>query len=122
MSTITLRILVSEENTDSDRIEWLTQSLMKQLYDMDVDNISRLREGNLPRGAKGDPLTIGAIALAITVAGLPSLISFIQNWITDTRKVSIEVPNGTRVEFVAEKKYSQDEIIALVKKLNQISS
>ena len=61
------------------------------------------------------------IVLGISTAILPNIIAFLQNWIGDRRKISIEAPNGAKVEFVPSKKLSTEEIIAIAKKLNQIS-
>jgi hypothetical protein len=50
------------------------------------------------------------------------LITFLQNWVGDRRKITIEVPNGTKIEFVPDKKLSTQEILALTEKLNRITA
>lgn len=120
MEIVKLSIQVTEDDAELKRIEWLTQNLIKQLYDFDLEELYQPTTHSSLERTKGDPITIGAITLAIAVAGVPSLITFIQNWVGERRKVSIELPNGLKVEFVADKKLSADEIIALANKLKKI--
>jgi len=71
-------------------------------------------------GSKGDALMIGTLILVTAPTVLPTLIQFLQNWVTDKRKISIEAPNGAKIEFTPQKQYSEKEIIKLVETLNKI--
>jgi hypothetical protein len=119
MSVVQLRMKISEADSDDQRIDYLANNLVSLLNELDIEYIGRSRLQRIETGHKGDPITAGAIILGIAVASLPSLIEFIQNWTGERRKVSIEAPNGVKIEFIPEKKYSQEELLALVEKLSE---
>jgi len=120
MSEIELNINVFEADSGKERIDYLTNNLIDLLREMDIEYLERPQDQNIPSGSKGDPVTVGAIVLGIAAASLPSLIEFVQNWTSERRRVSIEAPSGAKIEFIPEKKYSEDELLALVKKLSEV--
>lgn len=120
MSVIELNINISEIDSDRERVDYLTNALISLLRELDVDYIERPKNRAVPSGAKGDPITVGAIVLGIASAALPSLIALIQNWTSERRRVSIETPNGTKLEFTPDRKYSEDELLVLINKLSKV--
>jgi hypothetical protein len=48
---------------------------------LNVESAELAKNGPAPEGAKGDPITMGAIAIAVLPAVLPSVITLIQTWI-----------------------------------------
>ncbi len=119
-ATINLTLTISIYDADADRLDITTWSLLQTLKDFDLEFIERKKNGLAPHRAKGDAITLGAIALGIAVASLPSLIGFLQNWMNERRRVSLEAPNGAKVDFVPEKKLSEEEILMLVEKSNKL--
>jgi uncharacterized protein (DUF2147 family) len=115
-----VRIAVQEDDADAERLDQLTRSLAQQLRNLDVVTLKREAE-QAEAGAKGDAVTIGAVVLGIAVAGLPKLIDLLQQWTGGNRKVAVQAPNGAKVEFTATHRYSEEEIVELVRSLNQIT-
>jgi hypothetical protein len=117
---IQIQLAIMEEDSDSERVEELTLSLIKLLREFEIDKIERGSDQPIPQGAKGDPLTAGVVILSLSVATIPSLVTFIQNWLTERRRIVIEAPNGFKIDFVPNKKYSDEEILSFAKRLNRV--
>lgn len=118
---IQYRLTVTEADADDERLDELTRRLMRDLRDLGAESIERPSGEAAPEGAKGDPFTLGALALVAAPAFLPKLVEFLQAWSLrgESRKIKIKTPAGLEVEFTPEKKLSQAELLALVKKLAQ---
>ena len=114
------KIQVYEDDADAERIEQLISALIQQLRELDIESIDRSKAEETVQGAKGEPLTIGAVVLGITVAAIPSLISLLQQWTGSSRKVVIEAPNGAKIEFTSKKQLSKEDVLEIIRELNQI--
>lgn len=77
-------------------LDGLTQKLRRQILELDVHSAEPLRVGNAPNGAKGDPVTVGAIVIALAASGsvLPKLIELLQTWATRERGHNVKVKVG----------------------------
>lgn len=121
-----LYLSLSAGEADPERLEELTRLMIGELCELGVDSAESraegLIEGEPQTGAKGDPLTIGAILLVALPALLPNLVAFLQTWSLrgENRKVRIKTPAGVEVEFSPEKRLSQAELLALVETLGKI--
>lgn len=115
----TLYLTLSEPQAEEERIEKLTISLMNDLRDMDLISVERPLAEEPPEGVKGEPFTIGALALVALPTVLPNLVNFLQAWTmrAENRKVKIKTPAGLEVEFTPEKILSADELVNLAEKL-----
>jgi len=59
----------------------LTRQLLSELKDLNLESAKLASQDNLPIGAKGvDPITAGAIAIAVLPTMLPKVIEFLQSW------------------------------------------
>jgi hypothetical protein len=120
---IQLHLTVTEADADPEGLDELTGRLLRDLRDLGAESVERFSGGAVPEGAKGDPFTLGALALVAVPAFLPKLVEFLQAWSlrgeSQGRKVKIKTPAGLEVEFTPEKKLSQAELLALVEKLTQ---
>lgn len=119
---VQLHVIVAEDYADDERLDNLTIQLMRDLKNFDVQSIERASNIKLEKGAKGDPFTLGALILVAVPAILPPIIEFLKNWAIERRKIVIEAPNGAKLEFVSDKKYSEAELLTFIEKVNQISS
>ncbi len=113
-------LMITAPDIDDEGLDDITSYLMHDLHDLGVDDVTRIDSGEpAPAGAKGDPFTLGALALIAAPAILPALIAFVQAWTLrdDDRQVTIKTPGGLEVTFSPETRLSQDELLALVEKL-----
>ena len=118
---IQLQLTIAEADADAEILDELTRRLMRDLRDLGAESVERPAGEPAPEGAKGDPFTLGALALVAMPVLLPKLVEFLQAWSLrgESRKIKIKTPAGLEVEFTPEKILSQDELLALVEKLAQ---
>ena len=85
-----------EAGTSDEEVRRLTADLRRQLLQLSIDDAVPAEADELPRGAKGDPLTIGGLIL--TLAGSPELIKgvfgLVQSWLSTRSARSIAVTIG----------------------------
>lgn len=120
--TLTIYLSITSGETDPERLDEATRQLAGELLDLGVDSVDFLKETEPLQGAKGDPITIGAMLLVALPALLPNLVSFLQAWSLrgENRRVRIKTPAGLEVEFSPEKRLSQAELLALVGELSKV--
>jgi len=121
LSKVQLDLTVTEADADAERLDELTRYLLSDLRDLGAESVERPSGGSAPEGAKGDPFTLGTLALVAVPSFLPKLVEFLQAWSLrgESRTVKIKTPAGLEVEFTPEKKLSEAELLALVEKLAQ---
>jgi hypothetical protein len=120
---VQLNLTIAEPGTDAERVDELTQRLMRDLRDLGAEYVERPSGGPTQEGAKGaDVFTWGALALGAAPTFLPQLVQFLQAWTLrgEKRTVKIKTPAGVEVEFTPEKRLSQDELLALVQRLTHV--
>jgi hypothetical protein len=89
-------------NTSSDineeELDLLTRQLLDEIQELEVESVEMVRDNKAPKDAKGDPITLGALALAVLPGLLPKLIDFLQNWLTRRKdqKVRVKIGVGDR--------------------------
>lgn len=79
-----LRLQISEEGADAERLALLTSYLRTELLQLDVDNVVPLRDGEAPPGAKAfGTAAVGALLVALgqSAEGLRSVVSVIGDWL-----------------------------------------
>jgi len=74
-------IQVSVADATEDELDHLTRQLLKEVRDTDVDSAELTKGGPAPAGSKGDPITMGSIAIEVLPAVLPSVIALVQAWV-----------------------------------------
>jgi hypothetical protein len=84
-----LRVLVSEEGADAERVCELAGYLRAELLQLDVANVSAVQGAGPPPGARGgsDVAAAGGLLVAFGQAaeGLRSVIAAIQDWLSRGR-------------------------------------
>ncbi|MGD9093493.1 MAG: hypothetical protein PVF74_11655 [Anaerolineales bacterium] len=73
---INLDLSITEVDADDERLDNLTYQLMQELRDLGAESVERPEDEQAPGGSKGNPFTIGALALVALPAVLPSIVSF----------------------------------------------
>lgn len=79
-----LRLQLSEDGADIERLAVLTDYLRAELLQLDVEDVKALPAGEPPPGARVfGTATIGALLIALgqSVEGLRSVVSVIRHWL-----------------------------------------
>lgn len=78
--SIQLNVEISASDATDDEIDRMTRQLLSELKETDVESAELTKGGGAPKGSKGDPVTIGSIALVVLPAALPKVIDLVQSW------------------------------------------
>jgi hypothetical protein len=116
----------SGSDADADELDRLTRALRTEIQDIEVESVELVREQAKPERTKGvDPVTFGALAIAVLPSVAPKLIDFLQSWVmrADNRTVKIKTQIGERSLEVecSQKLLSQDELKKLIDTLTRES-
>jgi hypothetical protein len=77
---VEFNIEVSAQDTSVEDIDWMTRQLLAELRELDIESVELTKGGIVPAGSKGDPITIGSIAIQVLPAVLPSIIGLVESW------------------------------------------
>jgi hypothetical protein len=97
-----LRLQLSEEGADAERLAALTGYLRGELLQLDVEDVTALQAGEPPPGSRAfDVATVGALLIALgqSAEGLRSVVSAIRDWLRrgegTRRTVRLELAGDT---------------------------
>jgi hypothetical protein len=114
-----LRIQVTEEGADAERLDVLTGYLRRDLVQLDLEDVAALRAGPPPPGARSfDAVAIGGLIVAVggSVDGLRQTVSAIRSWLGRgdgvRRSVRLEL-DGDALELSEVSAEDQDRLIEL---------
>ena len=114
-----LRIQVSEDGADAERLDALTAYLRRDLIELDVDDVTALAAGPPPPGSRAiDATAVGAlmVALGSSADGLRSVVSAIQAWLGRgsgvRRTIRLEI-GGDALELSQASAADQERLIGL---------
>jgi hypothetical protein len=79
-SPVELKLEVSIEDASDEELDQMTRQLLAELRETEVESVELARGGSAPQGAKGDPVTLGAIALVALPTFLPKIVEAVQAW------------------------------------------
>jgi hypothetical protein len=111
---IELEIEIYVKDTTEEDLDMLTRNLLKELRETDVESVNLVSIGTAPEGSKGDPVTIGTLALGVLPAALPSVIALVQAWIMRGQGRTVKF-KGMGIEFEG----SPEELKKLLEKLEK---
>lgn len=80
MVDVIVQIALDDDSTLKE-MDRATSQLITELKETDADTVQKVRSEELNKGAKGDPITIGAIALAFGSALAPDIIKTLIRWV-----------------------------------------
>ncbi len=110
-----LSVNLGDDATPTEVDEATTQ-LYRELMRSDADTVEKMQGDELQEGAKGDPITLGAIALALGAAAAPEIIKILHSWVTrrHANTVSLKIKLGAdEIEFTTAATASPDELEVL---------
>jgi hypothetical protein len=93
-----LNIEISASDATAEDIDWMTRQLLSELRDLDVESAQLTRGGTAPAGTKGDPISIGSIALELLPSVLPSVVGLVQAWASRGQGRTVKF-KGMGIEF-----------------------
>ena len=105
------------DDVDQDEIEDLTARLRRQLLELDVQSVGRVRAGEVPPGARAlDVMVLGG--LLVTLSKSPELLKMVtgvvQSWVTGRPGRSVELQiNGDSLKVTGISSDQQRELIAM---------
>src|SRR5215218_8270320 len=79
-----LRLLVSEDGADAERIETLTGYLRRELDQLDVEHVTGLPAGEAPEGSRGfEVMAIGGLLVTLgnSAQALGKVIRVVRDWL-----------------------------------------
>ena len=79
-SPIELKLEVSIEDASDEELDQMTRQLLAELRETEVESVQLAQAGPAPHGSKGDPVTLGAIALVALPTFLPKIVEAVQAW------------------------------------------
>ncbi|HEY3312828.1 MAG TPA: hypothetical protein VGK00_14405 [Anaerolineales bacterium] len=72
---------VSAQDATIEDIDQLTRQLLGELRELDAESVELMRAGSVPEGTKSaDPVTTGAIVMAVLPNMLPKLFELVRAW------------------------------------------
>jgi hypothetical protein len=114
-----LRLVLSEDGADAERVDVLTSHLRHELDQLDVESVRQLREDQVPEGARAiDVAVIGALIVTLgkSAQSLGSVVATIRNWLSRTpgpvRTVRLEL-GGDVLELSQASAAEQQRLIDL---------
>ena len=123
--TVTLTLSLDDE-AHPDEVNRATTQLYETLLKSEADSVQKPRSDTLEAGAKGDPITIGAIVLGLSVAATPGIVEIVKSWLArrHLESVTVKIKLGDdEIEFPAPASASPEELetltdrfVALLKK------
>lgn len=95
---VEFNIEVSAQDTSAEDIDWMTRQLLSDLRELDIESVELTKGGIAPEGTKGDPITIGSIAIQVLPAVLPSIVALVQAWSSRGQGRTVKF-KGKGIEF-----------------------
>ena len=91
-----IEILDSEANEED--LDKMTRNLLSELKETDVESVNLVSIGTAPEGSKGDPITIGTLAMTALPIVLPGVIDMIKSWASRGQGRTVKF-KGKGIEF-----------------------
>ncbi len=114
-----LRLQLSEDGADAERLDALTGFLRQELLQLDVEDVTTLRPGEPPPGTRAfDVVAVGGLLINLgrCAGGLRAVVSAIRNWLARgdgvRRTVRLEI-DGDVLELSEATAADQGRLVAL---------
>jgi hypothetical protein len=90
------RIVVglSAKGADAQELDQLTTNLGNELRQIEVHSVERISEGEAPPGSKGDPFTIGWLAVTLTPIVANKVFDILIDWTKRAHDRTVKVTLG----------------------------
>ncbi len=81
-------------DADEEYLDLLTRKLLKQISNLEIKEVSLSRTQELPNGAMGQPVDIGAIVTTGIGPAISGLATVLQSWVSRAENRSITLKFG----------------------------
>lgn len=105
-------IKVSVSDATDEELDRMTRQLLAEVRDLNVESAELTKGGIAPAGSKGDPITMGSIAIVVLPAVLPNVIAFVQSWVMRGQGRTVKF-KGKGIEFEG----SSEELLKILETL-----
>jgi len=117
---MSIQLILKNDDLSPDRLQTLTEDLyqiLKRETDVDV----QLVKGDSEQGSKGDPITIGVLALVFLKSGaVLALIETLKSYLTFNSSLQIEIKNGDKVFKINAQNLKSNQIEHILISLEQL--
>jgi hypothetical protein len=90
----TIVLGLGEKGAYKEELDRLTTSLRAELLQTDVQSVRRVSHKQAPPGSKGDPLTIGWLAVTLTPIVATKVFDVLADWVKRANNRTIKVTLG----------------------------
>lgn len=74
-------IEIIDSEASEEELDQMTRNLLSELRETDIESVNLVSIGSAPEGSKGDPITIGTLAMSAMPVVLPGVIDMIKAWV-----------------------------------------
>lgn len=78
---IELEVEIQVQDTTEEDLDRMTRNLLSELRETDIESVNLVSTGPGPEGSKGDPVTIGTLAVIALPVVLQGVIDVIKAWV-----------------------------------------
>ncbi len=90
----------------------LTSRLRRELLELEIDSVERVRGGSAPAGAKGDPVTLASLIVTLAPVVVPAMITALQSWLNRHDRTSVTLErNGAKITLTGNPSKEQQQIV-----------
>jgi len=95
---VEFEIEIVDSDATEEELDKATRKLLSELQETDIESANLVSLGVAPEGSKGDPITIGTVAMTALPIVLPGVIDMIKEW-TSRKKGRTVKFKGKGIEF-----------------------
>ena len=110
-------VQVSANDATEEELDQMTRQLLSELRELNIESAELTKGESAPAGSKGDPITLGSIALVAVPAILPKVVDLVHAWVMRGQGRTVKF-KGKGIEFEG----SPEEFKKLLEKLEKGNS
>ena len=117
---MSIQLILTNDDLNEDSLQLLTQDLMQTLGS-ETDIQAEIVQGEAVQGKKGDPVTLGVLALSFITSGAAvALIEVLKSYVTRSSSIQFEVKSGDKVVKFNAKDFKADQIEQVINSVKQL--
>jgi hypothetical protein len=123
-----IELLLKDAAADAEELDGAARALRFELLDFGVEQVEAPKAAPPVPGTKGEPVAIGALAVAVLPRLLPKLLEFMSHWLGRTpekRGMRVRLRDGDRmvdIELDASQASLKSALALAKKTLNELSA